>query len=172
MTCVYIYILVATNSHPIKNGSEILFVISFATMAPYENILFDVEPRLVASAFSINAKRSVLGRHPMEHFTSLSKMACVCQKRHVSYSNRALSPSMIADKTKAIRKLRTFWANWCFTPFQLQCCYSSLYKSYNLSFDNRYNTKIEETWQRLIIIIIIIPLSFCNFAGNIDFNPI
>lgn len=88
-----------------------LFVISFATMAPYENILFDVEPRLVASAFSINAKRSVLSRHPMEHFTSLSKMACVYQKRHVSYSNRALSPSMIADKTKAIRKLRTFWAN-------------------------------------------------------------
>lgn len=110
MTCVYIYIyiLVATNSHPIRNGSEMLFVISFATMAPYENILFDVGPRLVASAFSINAKRSVLGRHPMEHFTSLSKMACVCQKRHVSYSNRALSPSYDRGQDEGNTKIAHF----------------------------------------------------------------
>ena len=81
-----------------------------------ENILFDVPPRLVASAFSINAKRSVLGRHPMEHFTSLAKMACVCQKRDTFlFKARASSISRRGPqlpKTKAIRKLKTLWGNW------------------------------------------------------------
>lgn len=153
-----IYILVATNSHPIRNGSEMLFVISFATMAPYENILFDVGPRLVASAFSINAKRSVLGRHPMEHFTSLSKMACVCKKRHVSYSNRASLSSCDRGQDEGNTKITHFFGQLMFhglpTPMLLFVW-------------------IQETWQRLIIIIIIIPLSFCNFSQEyIDFNPI
>lgn len=114
--CMYVHIciVVATNSHPIRNGSEMLFVISFATMAPYENILFDVGPRLVASAFSINAKRSVLGRHPMEHFTSLSKMACVCQKRHVSYSNRALLPSYDRGQDEGNTKITHFFGQLMF----------------------------------------------------------
>lgn len=85
-----------------------------------ESILFDVPPRLAASAFSINAKRSVLDRHPMEHFTSLSKMACMSQERHVSHSKRALQRAITT--TRPIRNL----------PFFLSFARSMLHRPLNI----------------------------------------
>lgn len=81
---------------PLETGTRCCLLFRLHDGVPRdENILFDVPPRLLASAFSINAKRSVLSRHPTEHFTSHSKMACVCQKRHVSYWNSTAEPGSI-----------------------------------------------------------------------------
>lgn len=126
------YIYPRQTAIPLETGARCCLLFRLPRwLRTYENILFDVGAAcLVASAFSINAKRSVLGRHPMEHFTSsLSKMACVCQKRHVSYSNRAsLLPSYDREQDEGNTKITHLLGQLMFRnllpPIFVQCYYS------------------------------------------------